>query len=42
MNSIYAKTVHKENSTPHELHLITSSRHLTRTLTSELACLSPH
>jgi len=24
MNNIYAKTAHKENSTPHELHPITS------------------
>jgi len=26
MNNIYAKTVHKENSTTHELHPVTSSR----------------
>jgi len=26
MNNIYAKTVHKEYSTPHELHPITSAR----------------
>jgi len=26
MNKIYAKTVHKEYNTPHELHPITSAR----------------
>jgi len=26
MNNIYAKTVHKQCSTPHELHPITSAR----------------
>jgi len=26
MNNIYAKTVHKENSTPHDSHPIASSK----------------
>jgi len=36
MNNIYAKTVHKENSTPHELHPITSSIGFGRALKAPL------
>jgi len=32
MNNIYAKTVYKEYSTPHELHPITSVRGVLRAL----------
>jgi len=41
MNNIYAKTVHKEYSTQHELHPITSARRVERVLKAFALAAAP-